>query len=89
MRTKGEKGENEKGRQREGGQKGKREDEKETEVKAARNQMMTDVSSPGAASSHQAAAPTSGGVPGVTTTGKRTLGVTWNDDEALIKRKRL
>ena len=45
-----------------------RDDEKETEGKAARNQGMTDVSSPGASSSHQAAAPGPTG-PGVTTSG--------------------
>ena len=64
-----------------------REDEKEIEVKAARNQGMTDVSSTGASSSHQAAAP-SVGVPGVTTSGERTLEVTWNDDEAPTNCKR-
>ena len=46
---------------------------------------MADVSSPGASSSHQAAAP-SAGVPvpgaGQSASGKRTLEVTWNDDEA-------
>ena len=56
-------------------------DEKDEEVKAAINQGMTDVSSPGASSSHQAAAP-SAGVPGTgpSVSGKRTLEVTWNDD---------
>lgn len=64
----------------------------ETEGKAARNQGMTDVSSPVTSSSHQAAvssptashqlavpAPTG---PSVATLGERTLEVTWNDDEA-------
>lgn len=65
-----------------------REAEKETEGNAARNQGTTDVSSPGASSSHLAAAPNVS-VPGVTTSGKRTLDVTWNDDEAPDKAQQI
>ena len=58
-----------------------READKKTEGKAARNQGMTDVSSPGASSSHQAAVPAPTG-PSVAASGKRAPDVTWNDDEA-------
>ena len=83
MQTKGGKCENE---QEDKGKTDKREREadEETEGKAARNQGMTDVDSPGASSSHQAAVPAPTG-PSVATSGERTLEVTWNDDEAPIR----
>ena len=80
MQTKG--GKQVKTKQEDKGEADKREREadKEKEGTAARNQGMTDVSSPGASSSHQSAVPSPTG-PSVATSGQRTLEATWNDDE--------
>ena len=54
--------------------------DKSSKKKAARNQGMVDVSSPGASSSNQAVPPSA--QPGVVGAGERTLNETWNEDEA-------